>query len=81
MTDRCPRAKSAGTIPNRFVELTNHPGVKPSRCRGWYHWITIVDVRRFPGAYLIELVESSHQGAFASLSKARQIAIRGKSKT
>ena len=81
MTDWWPRAISAVTVPNRFVELTNHPGVKPARCRGRYRWITIVDVRRFPGAYLIELVECSHHGAFASLSKVQQIAIRGKFKT
>ncbi|HEV2221206.1 MAG TPA: GFA family protein [Casimicrobiaceae bacterium] len=70
---------STRVTPERFVELTDHPGVKPARYRGRYHWITIVDVRRFPGAYLTELVECSHQRAFASLSKARQIAIRGES--
>jgi hypothetical protein len=32
--------------------------------------------RTFPAAYLAELVESSYQRAFASLSKARQTAIR-----
>jgi predicted DNA-binding protein (MmcQ/YjbR family) len=67
---------STRVTPDRFVELTDFPGVKPARYRGRFHWITIVDVPRFPASYLTELVECSHQRAFASLSKARQIAIR-----
>lgn len=42
--------------PDRFVELTGVPGVKPARYRGRYHWITIVDVGSFPAGYLRELV-------------------------
>lgn len=67
---------STRVTPDRFIELTDHPGVKPARYRGRFHWITIVDVRRFPAGYLTELVECSHQRAFASLGKARQLAIR-----
>ena len=51
---------STRVSPNRFVELTD----------------TIVEVPRFPASYLTELVEWSYQKAFASLSKAKQIAIR-----
>lgn len=61
---------------DRFVELTDIPGVKPARYRGRYGWITIVNVAGFPGAYLGELVGGSYQRALASLSKARQTAIR-----
>ena len=43
--------------PDRFVELTGVPGVKPARYRSRYHWITIVDVGSFPAGYLKELVE------------------------
>ena len=68
---------STRVSPDRFIELTDVPGVKPARYRGRFHWVTIVDVARFPAAYLIELVECSYQRAFASLSKARQIAISG----
>jgi predicted DNA-binding protein (MmcQ/YjbR family) len=50
--------------------------VKPARYRGRFHWITIVNVSSFPAAYLTELVGWSYQRAFATLSKARQIAIR-----
>ena len=67
---------STKVTPERFVELTDIPGVKPARYRGRYHWITIVDVSRFPASYLTELVEWSYRRAFASLACARQIAIR-----
>ena len=49
--------------PDRFVELTDVPGVKPARYRGRYGWITIVDVRHFPADYLVELVEWSYRKA------------------
>jgi len=61
---------------DRFVELTDIPGVKPARYRGRFGWITIVNVAGFSGAYLAELVGWSYQRALASLSKARQAAIR-----
>jgi predicted DNA-binding protein (MmcQ/YjbR family) len=61
--------------PDRFVELTGVPGVKPARYRGRYHWITMVDVRNFPAAYLRELVVWSHQHALDNLSAARQQAL------
>jgi len=60
----------------RFVESTDFPGVKPARYRGRFHWVTIVEVPRFPASYLTESVEWSYQKALASLSKAKQIAIR-----
>ena len=58
--------------PDRFLELTGMPGVKPARYMGRYHWVTIVDVRRFPQDYLIELVQWSYDKAFTALPKARQ---------
>ena len=67
---------STRVTPDRFVELTDFPGVKPARYRGRFHWVTIVEVSRFPASYLTELVEWSYHTAFASLSKARQNAIR-----
>jgi predicted DNA-binding protein (MmcQ/YjbR family) len=66
---------STRVTPDRFVELTDYPGVKPARFRGRFHWITIVKVSRFPASYLTELVEWSYQKAFISLSKAKQIAV------
>ena len=51
---------SVRVTPDRFVELTEVPGVKPARYRGRYGWITIVNVAAFPGDYLRSLVEASH---------------------
>jgi len=56
---------STRVTPDRFVELTDVPGVKPARYRGRYGWITIVDVSTFPAAYLKDLVEWSYQRAIA----------------
>jgi predicted DNA-binding protein (MmcQ/YjbR family) len=67
---------STRVTPDRFVELTDFPGVKPARYRGRFHWVTIVEVSSFPASYLTELVEWSYQTAFASLSKAKRNAIR-----
>ena len=63
---------SMKVAPDRFVELTDVAGVKPARYRGRYGWITIVDVQRFPAAYLQELVDWSYRNALFSLSRARQ---------
>jgi predicted DNA-binding protein (MmcQ/YjbR family) len=68
---------SVRVAPDRFIELTDVPGVKAARYRGRYHWVTIVNVSAFPADYLSELVEWSYQRAFASLSMTKQTAIRG----
>ena len=67
---------SMRVAPDRFVELTDMPGVKPARYRGRYGWITIVQVHRFPAAYLTELVEGSYRRALHSLSRKRQMEIQ-----
>jgi len=67
---------STRVTPDRFIELTDVPGVKPARYRGRFGWITIVKVSGFPAPYLRELVVWSYDRALASLSKAAQIAIR-----
>ncbi|MDI1302674.1 MAG: MmcQ/YjbR family DNA-binding protein [bacterium] len=63
--------------PDRFTELTDVPGIKPARYMGRFGWITIVDVRRVPVAYLTELVEWSYSKALASLSKKRRAGLAG----
>lgn len=68
---------SVRVTPDRFVELTDVPGVRPARYRGRYGWITIVDVGTFPPGYLRELVRSSYQRALMSLPASRQRAIGG----
>jgi predicted DNA-binding protein (MmcQ/YjbR family) len=70
---------STRVTSDRFIELTDVPGVKPARYLGRFHWITIVDVSSFPASYLRELVEWSYQRAFASLSKSRQMLLAAQS--
>jgi predicted DNA-binding protein (MmcQ/YjbR family) len=66
---------SIRVTPDRFIELTDMPGVKPARYMGRYHWVTIVEVNKFPADYLTELVDSSYRRAVESLSKTRQRAL------
>lgn len=67
---------STRVTPDRFMELTDVPGVKPARYRGRFHWVTIVNVSSFPAPYLQELVDCSYRRALGSLSQARQRVIR-----
>ena len=61
---------SVRVSPDRFVELTEMPGVKPARYRGRYGWITIVRVAAFPADYLRELVVASYARASSSRAAA-----------
>jgi predicted DNA-binding protein (MmcQ/YjbR family) len=54
---------SVRVTPDRFVELTDMPGVRPARYRGRYGWVTIVHVTAFPADYLRELVQASYRRA------------------
>ena len=54
---------SVRVTPDRFVELTDMPGVKPARWRGRSGWVTIVDVAGFPPDYLRTLVTASYERA------------------
>lgn len=65
--------------PERFLELTDIPGIKPARWRGRHQWVTVVDVRTLPEAYLCELVEWSYRHALGKLSRARQKELTGAS--
>jgi len=55
--------------PDRFIELTDVPGIKPARYMGRFHWVTIVDPNCLPKEYLLELIRWSYDKAFQSLSK------------
>jgi predicted DNA-binding protein (MmcQ/YjbR family) len=59
---------SIRVTPDRFLELTDRPGIKPARYRGRYHWVTIVKVQSVPADYLAELIRASHRRALDSLS-------------
>lgn len=60
--------------PDRFLELTGVPGVKPARWMGRFHWVTIVNVQLFPQDYLVELVQWSYDKALSGLSKPKRLA-------
>ena len=62
--------------PDRFVELTDVPGVKPARWRGRFRWITIVRVEQFPAAYLKELIEWSYRREVSKMSRAKRAEIQ-----
>lgn len=63
--------------PERFVELTDQPGIKPARWMGRWYWVTVVDVRRVPEDYLRELVDWSYRRARDGLSGKRRRELLG----
>ena len=63
---------SVRVSPERFLELTDQPGVKPARYMHRLHWVTIVNVSAFDSEYLSELVDWSYRKACSSLSKKAQ---------
>src|SRR5688572_26833397 len=65
------------TSPDRFLELTDVPGIKPARYLARFRWVTIVDVGTVPADYLEELIAWSYDKALASLPAKRQSAIAG----
>jgi len=69
---------SVCTTPERFLELTDVPGIKPARYLAKFRWVTIVDVRTVPADYLQELIAWSYTKALSGLSKRRRSAIAAK---
>lgn len=63
---------SVRVTPDRFLELTDMPGIKPARYMARYHWVTIVNVNSFSEDYLVELVEWSYQKSLHSLSRKKR---------
>ena len=61
---------SIRTTPERFLQLTDVPGIKPARYMARFHWVTIVDVCAVPVDYLLELIGWSHARAVAGPDKA-----------
>jgi predicted DNA-binding protein (MmcQ/YjbR family) len=55
--------------PDRFLELTDMPGIKPARYMARFRWITIVDVNSMPADYLQELIMWSYTKASTGRSK------------
>lgn len=63
---------SIRVTPERFIELTDQPGIKPARYMQRFHWITIVKVGSIEPSILAELIDWSYEKAFLSLSKKLQ---------
>jgi len=61
---------SIRTTPQRFLELTDVPGIKPARYLAKAHWVTIVDVSAVPEDYLLELIRWSYSTAITRPGKA-----------
>lgn len=61
---------SIRTSPERFLELTDVPGIKPARYLAKFHWVTIVNVRTVPAHYLQELIAWSYNKAVTRHKKA-----------
>lgn len=66
---------SLRVTPERFLELTDVPGVKPARYMARFHWVTIVNVNAFDDDYLKELIGWSYKKACSRLSKKLQVEI------
>ncbi len=60
------------TTPERFLELTDQPGIKPARYMQRFHWVTVVDVANMDPDYLRELIEWSYANALSRLPKKTQ---------
>lgn len=60
---------SVRVSPERFLELTDMPGVKPARHMHRFHWVTIVKVSEFDPAYLTELIDWSYRKACSTLGE------------
>ncbi|HLD66897.1 MAG TPA: MmcQ/YjbR family DNA-binding protein [Pseudomonas sp.] len=58
--------------PERFLEMTEQPGIKPARYMHRFHWVTVVEVQRVPADYLRELIGWSYHKTVSRLSKKRQ---------
>lgn len=63
-------------MPERFLELTDQPGIKPARYMGRFHWVTVVNVESVDEGYLQDLVTWSYDKAFESLPKRVQLTLR-----
>ena len=60
---------SIRTTHDRFLALTDVPGIKPARYMARYHWVTIVNVSSVPEDYLQELIKWSYTRAVARPTK------------
>ena len=62
--------------PERFLELTDQPGIKPAKYMARFHWVTVVNIESMNEAYLQELILWSYQKALRSLPKKIQAQVK-----
>lgn len=62
-------------MPERFLELTDQPGMQPARYLGRFHWVTLVEVEQMPAEQLRELIDWSYARALNSLPEAQRAAL------
>lgn len=67
---------SVRTTPERFIELTDQPGIKPARYMHRFHWVTIVKVAAMDSEHLKELITWSYQNALSALPRKTQQRIK-----
>ena len=60
---------SLRVTPERFLELTDQPGIKPARYMRRFYWVSIINVRSVDEDYLKELIDWSYSKAFSGLPK------------
>ena len=63
--------------PERFLELTDQPGIRPARWLGHHRWVTVVDVASVPTPELKALVGWSYSYAWDRLTRRQRVAILG----
>ena len=69
---------SIRVTPDRFVELTDVPGIKPARYFARFHWVSIVNSQSLSEDYLQELILWSYKKTLGMLSRAQQGKCLGK---
>jgi predicted DNA-binding protein (MmcQ/YjbR family) len=63
--------------PERFLELTDRPGIVPAPYLARAHWVALADSRAVPRVELEGLVRRAYELVFAKLTKKRQNELGG----
>ncbi|WP_269531822.1 MmcQ/YjbR family DNA-binding protein [Chitinimonas sp. BJYL2] len=58
--------------PQRYLELTDQPGIVPAPYLARHHWVQLDHPSRLPTALLKQLLTQSHQLVVAKLPKKQQ---------
>ena len=65
--------------PERFLELTDQPGIIPAPYLARAHWVQVQDAKALTDAAARELVRESRALVFAKLTRKEQASISGRS--